>query len=702
MKPLSEMKLHWAEKHRWRDPFWLSGSDPQTTLRWHRVDDKLTEARRVLDIGVGTGGMAKYLHEAGHNVYCVDIVEDAFQNCKPHCDMFSDIAGLHHFRPLGMDLAICHLVAQCCSDDVLMDLLLAVLRHLHDGGILSIQFAAPFRKTQMVRPQPPPEKGSFTSQQLLDDGMLKLRWPHEFEKLVHQAGGHIVDYVFHRQWDSEGAIRHYICHVKKGKRQLLGDVTDLYTGGRPRLSLLIPTIPARNESFQRGLYADLSLQAAGKPVEILTFGDNLTRTVGDKRNALLQMARGDYLAFIDDDDRVSPDYVDEILMRIRQNPDTQLITFSQMVILPGTSYQCRYATDLPDNQPQVDHTERTYAGPPAHTHVWRTSFVKDRPFASRNYGEDSCWAWELARHVAKQETIPRTLYYYHFDPENSATRKQFLSPARNVNPMLVRPDVDNTRHHVADRGDDDTRVVKASIVIATYNKAALLRRTLQSIFRQRPVFNYEVIVVDHGSTDDTPGVVDEFYRLGQPIRYEYLANVGFTNPAAPRNLGYRLATGEVIISQSDDVVHASPETIQELVAAVTEANFVIAEVHDVVLNDDLEIADPGQKPIYYSGRDKSEFPLFFLGAVLREHVFAIGGNSLRFHRPGFDDNWFTDCLQHGLGLTPTFPGTIGYHQRHTKRHVPQDYEEMEILYKQLKQEANETGVWLGEGPWPYV
>jgi len=59
--------------------------------------------------------------------------------------------------------------------------------------------------------------------------------------------------------------------------------------------------------------------------------------------------------------------------------------------------------------------------------------------------------------------------------------------------------------------------MKISVVTPTHNKRSLLRRTLDSLGRQEfPPGDFEVVVVDDGSTDDTPGFLEDFrtpYRL---------------------------------------------------------------------------------------------------------------------------------------------------------------------------------------------
>jgi hypothetical protein len=83
------------------------------------------------------------------------------------------------------------------------------------------------------------------------------------------------------------------------------------------------------------LYDNLAKQAEGKPVEILALLDNKMRTIGMKRQALLDIAQGEYLAFVDDDDGVDEHYVAELINAIKQNDGVDLIVFPIKVTLDG-------------------------------------------------------------------------------------------------------------------------------------------------------------------------------------------------------------------------------------------------------------------------------------------------------------------------------------------------------------------------------
>jgi glycosyltransferase involved in cell wall biosynthesis len=90
-----------------------------------------------------------------------------------------------------------------------------------------------------------------------------------------------------------------------------------------------------------------------------------------------------------------------------------------------------------------------------------------------------------------------------------------------------------------------------SVVIATYNRAADLRATLESLSGLRPSAAWEVIVVDNNSTDDTRTVVETAARsFPAPLRYVFEREQG-RSPAL--NAGIGVATGDIIVTTDDDV-----------------------------------------------------------------------------------------------------------------------------------------------------
>lgn len=95
-----------------------------------------------------------------------------------------------------------------------------------------------------------------------------------------------------------------------------------------------------------------------------------------------------------------------------------------------------------------------------------------------------------------------------------------------------------------------------SVVIPTYNRAPILARTLRALPADNADFtDYEVIVVDDGSTDGTADVVHQMQE-SFPVALHYLRQPNRKQGAA-RNLGARQAAGDYLIFLGDDTIPAS-------------------------------------------------------------------------------------------------------------------------------------------------
>ena len=92
---------------------------------------------------------------------------------------------------------------------------------------------------------------------------------------------------------------------------------------------------------------------------------------------------------------------------------------------------------------------------------------------------------------------------------------------------------------------DDSDKIEISVIVPAYNAATTLDSCLGSLVHQSvPRENYEIIVVDDGSTDMTSNVAKRF-----DVNYVFQPNQG---PAAARNNGARMAQGDFILFTDSD------------------------------------------------------------------------------------------------------------------------------------------------------
>lgn len=193
-----------------------------------------------------------------------------------------------------------------------------------------------------------------------------------------------------------------------------------------KFSILIASIPERFASFLKPLVFKLIQQTNGRPdVEFIVCLDNKKRTIGEKRNDLLNMANGEYLAFIDDDDTVSSDYVDSIMQALKANPGVDVVTFDQDAKFEdGNSFIVHWDLKNKSNEQPTRNKGGKYLDinrPPWHMCVWRSELAKRERFPDIKVGEDWQWCSKVLRHIKTQARIPRVLHYYRYAKATSVT-----------------------------------------------------------------------------------------------------------------------------------------------------------------------------------------------------------------------------------------------------------------------------------------
>ena len=95
-------------------------------------------------------------------------------------------------------------------------------------------------------------------------------------------------------------------------------------------------------------------------------------------------------------------------------------------------------------------------------------------------------------------------------------------------------------------------MLKLSVIIPTVNRERLLKQTLDSIERQTlPKSDFEIIVVDNGSPDNTRQVCDEYNKRNGNLRYFYDPRPGLH---VGRNKGYQESRSDILVYADDDII----------------------------------------------------------------------------------------------------------------------------------------------------
>lgn len=198
---------------------------------------------------------------------------------------------------------------------------------------------------------------------------------------------------------------------------------------------------------------------------------------------------------------------------------------------------------------------------------------------------------------------------------------------------------------------------RVSVVVCSYNGSRTIRETLEGL-KQLDYPNFEVIVVNDGSTDATPDIAGEY-----DVKLISTENRGLSNA---RNTGWQEATGE-IVAYIDDDAYPDPHWLQYLAHAFMTTEFVGVGGPNFVPPGDGPIAEcvynaPGG-PIHVliSDREAEHIPGCNM-AFRRSAMQAIDGFDPRYRAAG-DDVDICWRLQDRGGTIGFQPAAMVWHHR---------------------------------------
>jgi len=192
------------------------------------------------------------------------------------------------------------------------------------------------------------------------------------------------------------------------------------------LSVLILSLTERLDMASI-LFKKLEKLCSFDDVEILILMDNRKQTITEKRNHLLNIAKGDYVAFLDDDDDVFDDYFDEIVPICRQKKH-DVITFNQYCNVNGFEFTVTFDHGNPVEGVNysflAQNPDYKVKRPPWHLCVWDSALAKSEKFKEvRNQYNESCedavWIDSLNKKVTSPYKIEKKLHKYLYNTKIS-------------------------------------------------------------------------------------------------------------------------------------------------------------------------------------------------------------------------------------------------------------------------------------------
>lgn len=183
---------------------------------------------------------------------------------------------------------------------------------------------------------------------------------------------------------------------------------------------------------------------------------------------------------------------------------------------------------------------------------------------------------------------------------------------------------------------------KISVVIPTYNGASALGDTIDSLYKQSiPKTDYEVIVVNNNSSDNTEEVLQELKQKYPQLQHTIQPKQGV---APTRNLGASLAKANIILFLDDDMITSKDMLKEHIKSHAKHFGTVLGffETDWKKRNDKFldYLEESGQQNAFnFKDGDIVSYKFFYTGniSVQREYFEKVGGFDEGFPGPGVED-----------------------------------------------------------------
>ncbi|MBR2658677.1 glycosyltransferase [Candidatus Saccharibacteria bacterium] len=301
--------------------------------------------------------------------------------------------------------------------------------------------------------------------------------------------------------------------------------------------------------------------------------EHISRTMNDA----IKIAKGDYVAFVDDDDVLAKDALFEVVKALNGHKNADIIYSDEDKINVGGVYcDPHFKPDYsPDTLLSMNYI--------CHLLIMRTSLVKE--LGGFRAGVEGAQDYDLILRATEKTNkiyhIPKILYHWRMSKQSTAMNVENKDYARDIGMTVIEEALKRRGINARvekDEASTSYRVVYelkkqplVSILIPTKDYAETLETCLKSIYEKTTYKNYEIIVINNNSEEaETFDLFDKYKKKYK--NFSVLdANIPF-NYSKLNNMAAKKAKGEVLVLLNNDTEIITPEWLEILVGYAVQSH----------------------------------------------------------------------------------------------------------------------------------
>ncbi len=469
------------------------------------------------------------------------------------------------------------------------------------------------------------------------------QWIRRREPLLFNASGDSVDL----EW-----------------KPLISVVMPVFDGDPEYLRRAIDSVTAqRYENWELCIADDASTDPRIRPlleqavkrdprIRVVYRGEN--GHISRATNSALALARGEFVAFLDHDDELSPHALHEVVSALNGKPDLDIIYSDEDFLDPdGHRVNPHFK---PDWNPQLlfGHNYVTHLCVYSRALVTRAGGMRPELEGAQDY--DLLLRCARLTDATRIHHIPKILYHWRMAAGSTASadgEKPYTVEAgrralqdyfdQEGRPVTVEPTAIANFYRVTWHYPDPPPLV--SIIVPTRDRLDVLRPCVTSVLGRTRYPRFELLIVDNGSRDKA--TLDYLERLTDDPRVRVLRHPGRFNFSRINNVAVERCEGDMVCLLNNDTEVITPEWLDEMVMLARDpaTGCVGAKLYytdDTVQHAGVILGLGGFAAHSHRGYPRASRG-YFNRLMLRQNVSAVTGACLLTRRSiytgvgGFDE-----------------------------------------------------------------